>query len=135
MFWDHFFLFLESLDPWHRTESTPTYQPKSPEGLGTPNMDILMAKAEEPTPLVNPPEGVMDRIHFVINNVTTSNLSSKVSVVCLESCVPFIFVCLTVVVCVCVYTGCTSIQGQLLLAQHCTGLVVDFTTTAVCGIL
>ncbi|CAM9685241.1 unnamed protein product [Ectocarpus sp. 6 AP-2014] len=42
-------------------------------------MDILMAKAEEPTALVNPPEGVMDRIHFVINNVTTSNLSSKVS--------------------------------------------------------
>lgn len=41
-------------------------------------MDILMAKVEEPTPLVNPPEGVMDRIHFVINNVTTSNLSSKV---------------------------------------------------------
>lgn len=43
-------------------------------------MDILMAKAEEPTALVNPPEGVMDRIHFVINNVTTSNLSSKVCV-------------------------------------------------------
>lgn len=41
-------------------------------------MDILMAKVEEPTALVNPPEGVMDRIHFVINNVTTSNLSSKV---------------------------------------------------------
>ncbi|CAM9338037.1 unnamed protein product [Scytosiphon promiscuus] len=53
--------------------------PKAPDTLGTPNMDILMAKAEEPTALVNPPEGVMDRIHFVINNVTTSNLSSKVS--------------------------------------------------------
>lgn len=59
-------------------------QPKSPEGLGTPNMDILMAKAEEPMPLVNPPEGVMDRIHFVINNVTTSNLSSKVVYVLLN---------------------------------------------------
>ncbi|CAM9654454.1 unnamed protein product, partial [Ectocarpus sp. 4 AP-2014] len=53
--------------------------PRAPDSLGTPNMDILMAKAEEPTALVNPPEGVMDRIHFVINNVTTSNLSSKVS--------------------------------------------------------
>lgn len=53
-------------------------QPKQPEGLGTPNMDQLMAKVEEPTALVNPPEAVMDRIHFVINNVTASNLSSKV---------------------------------------------------------
>lgn len=53
-------------------------QPKQPEGLGTPNMDTLMAKVEEPTALVNPPEAVMDRIHFVINNVTASNLSSKV---------------------------------------------------------
>lgn len=41
-------------------------------------MDTLMAKVEEPTALVNPPEAVMDRIHFVINNVTASNLSSKV---------------------------------------------------------
>lgn len=38
-----------------------------------------MAKVEEPTALVNPPEAVMDRIHFVINNVTASNLSSKVT--------------------------------------------------------
>lgn len=53
-------------------------QPKQSEGLGTPNMDALMAKVEEPTALVNPPESVMDRIHFVINNVTASNLSSKV---------------------------------------------------------
>ncbi|CAN0251924.1 unnamed protein product, partial [Laminaria digitata] len=53
-------------------------QPKQPEGLGTPNMETLMAKVEEPTALVNPPEAVMDRIHFVINNVTASNLSSKV---------------------------------------------------------
>lgn len=53
-------------------------QPKQPEGLGTPNMERLMAKVEEPTPMVNPPESVMDRIHFVINNVTASNLSSKV---------------------------------------------------------
>ena len=37
-----------------------------------------MAKVEEPTALVNPPESVMDRIHFVINNVTVSNLTSKV---------------------------------------------------------
>lgn len=57
---------------------TPPLQPKQPEGLGTPNMDTLMAKVEEPPALVNPPEAVMDRIHFVINNVTASNLSSKV---------------------------------------------------------
>ena len=60
--------------PFFRADS----QPKQPEGLGTPNMETLMAKVEEPTALVNPPEAVMDRIHFVINNVTASNLSSKV---------------------------------------------------------
>lgn len=42
-------------------------------------MDQLMAKVEEPTALVNPPEAVMDRIHFVINNVTATNLSQKAS--------------------------------------------------------
>lgn len=44
-------------------------------------MDTLMAKVEEPpSPLVTPPEAVMDRIHFVINNVTASNLIAKVRI-------------------------------------------------------
>lgn len=42
-------------------------------------MDQLMAKVEEPTALTNPPEAVMDRIHFVVNNVTANNLPQKVS--------------------------------------------------------
>lgn len=41
-------------------------------------MDQLMAKVEEPTALTNPPEAVMDRIHFVVNNVTANNLPQKV---------------------------------------------------------
>ena len=73
-------LFLSLASPFHTRYLffRAASQPKQPEGLGTPNMETLMAKVEEPTALVNPPEAVMDRIHFVINNVTASNLSSKV---------------------------------------------------------
>lgn len=56
-------------------------------------MDQLMAKVEEPTALTNPPEIVMDRIHFVVNNVTANNLPQKVEVLYefLQYCAVFVF--------------------------------------------
>lgn len=51
----------------------------APPGLDVPDIDSLMVAYQKPMPPVEqPPDAVMDRIHFVINNVSPSNLESKV---------------------------------------------------------
>mmetsp|Transcript_518 Transcript_518/g.1826 ORF Transcript_518/g.1826 Transcript_518/m.1826 type:complete len:2264 (-) Transcript_518:4073-10864(-) len=46
-------------------------------GFGTLNIDTLMQAAASSTKMKQPPEGVQDKVHFAINNLSQANMSEK----------------------------------------------------------
>jgi CCR4-NOT transcription complex subunit 1 len=56
----------------------PSPAPPPAPAPSAPDMDRIMAPMQDAEPTTQPPENVMDRIHFIINNVSQNNLSAKV---------------------------------------------------------
>ncbi|CAM9404481.1 unnamed protein product [Chrysoparadoxa australica] len=63
----------------------PAPRQRLPGQLGQPDIDAIMEISQpgglletEPSPAVPPPDKVMDQFHFVINNVSPTNLEDKV---------------------------------------------------------
>jgi hypothetical protein len=60
-------------------QARPIPQAGIKQPLSAPDIDGLMPASLTPMNIVKPPEAILDRIHFVINNVSQSNLEQKVN--------------------------------------------------------
>ena len=49
-----------------------------PPSINTTNIDTLLVAAEQSVERAEPPEDLQDKIHFLFNNLSSSNLQEKV---------------------------------------------------------
>ncbi|GBN33918.1 CCR4-NOT transcription complex subunit 1 [Araneus ventricosus] len=71
--------------PMTTTTTTVTITTATPKIAGKPsianatNIDTLLVATEKDEKLINPPDSVQDKVSFIVNNLSQSNLSQKVS--------------------------------------------------------
>lgn len=65
--------------PFFPDLTSGTARGKEPSIANASNIDTLLG-ASEKNEIAQPPEHVQDKIHFIFNNISQSNLTTKVSI-------------------------------------------------------